>query len=62
MLIVSTYLCVSIDAMKGMSGRMDFSSSKEGNMLSPFEDELNIVGEGVIDDGKEEGHVENPLH
>ena len=28
-------------------------------MLSPFEDELIIVGEGEIDDSEEEEHVEN---
>lgn len=53
MLIVSTYLCVGIDAMEGVSRRIDYSSVYEVYMFSLFEDELNIVKGGEIDDNEE---------
>jgi hypothetical protein len=52
-LIVSTYLCIGIDAMEGVSRRMDYSSEDEVYMFPMFEDELNIVKGGEIDDNEE---------
>lgn len=61
MLIVPAYLFVGIDAMKGMSRRVDCSSEEDDAMLSPTENDLSIVKEGEIEDGEVEEHVENPL-
>lgn len=54
-------ILVNIDTMEGMSGKMACASMKEGGMISMFEDELDIVEEGEIDDDKEEKHVGSPL-
>ena len=57
MLIVSSYLCVSFDAMEGVSERVDCSSEDEDATFSLFENELNIVQEGEIDNNEEGKHV-----
>lgn len=43
--------------MEGVSGRVDCSYEEEGGRLCLSQDELNIVGEAVIDDNEEEEHV-----
>lgn len=49
MFIVLANLCVGIDTMEGLSGRVDCSFEDEGGMLFRFEDELDIIGEEEID-------------
>lgn len=48
MLIILAYLCVGIDTMDGLSGRIKCSSKEEGGRLSPSKNELDIIGEGAI--------------
>lgn len=60
MLNICEYVCVGMDSMEGLSGRVHCSYEEEGGWLSPSKDELDIVGKLGMDDNVEEEHVGTP--
>ena len=47
--------------MEGISGRRDFSCKEMATWLCAFEDELDIVGKGIIDDSVNQDYFEDYL-
>lgn len=51
-------MCVGM--MEGYSGNGDYSSEDMTNWLSPSEDELDIVGEAIMEDSTDDDGLDIP--